>query len=30
MEGQLVRQKASLRAKLPEIKRTLEMVAMLK
>ena len=30
MEGQLVRQKASLKAKLPEIKRTLEMVAMLK
>lgn len=30
MEGQLVRQKASLRGKLPEIKRTLEMVAMLK
>ena len=30
MEGQLVRQKASLKGKLPEIKRTLEMVAMLK
>ena len=30
MEGQLVRQKASLRGKLPEIKRTLEMVGMLK
>ena len=30
MEGQLIRQKASLKGKLPEIKRTLEMVAMLK
>ena len=30
MEGQLVRQKGSLKGKLPEIKRTLEMVAMLK
>jgi len=30
MEGTLVRQKASMRGKLPEIKRTLEMVALLK
>ena len=30
MEGQLIRQKANLKGKLPEIKRTLEMVAMLK
>ena len=30
MEGQLIRQKASLKGKLPEIKRSLEMVAMLK
>ena len=30
MENQLVRQKASLKGKLPEIKRTLEMVALLK
>ena len=30
MENQLVRQKANLRGKLPDIKRTLEMVAMLK
>ena len=30
MEGQLARQKVNLRGKLPEIKRTLEMVAMLK
>ncbi len=30
MESQLVRQKASLKQKVPEIKRTLEMVAMLK
>lgn len=30
MESQLVRQKASLKGKVPEIKRTLEMVAMLK
>ena len=30
MENQLIRQKASLKGKLPEIKRSLEMVAMLK